>query len=175
MMQPRGNPPRRRGFSLVESALAIVIIGVGIVALMASLEAGGRINGAGRDLTRAVFLAQEAREWTVRLPFRDPDPADANNPPGPDGTNPQVFVDDLDDLYNSAGLVYSPPRDGAGQPLAGLTGWSQVFTLTWRDPNNLLQAVSAGGSDVINVAVSVRFKSKEVFANNWIVARRNGT
>jgi len=174
-MRGRRQPPRRRGFSLVESALAIVIVGIGIVALVASLGAASSINGAGRNLTRGVFLAQEVREWTLRLPFSDPDPGDANNPPGPDGTSPQVFVDDLDDLYNAAGLLYSPPRDGAGQALSDLTGWSQKLTLTWRSPDNLLQTVSPGASDIVHVQVSVRLQGKEVFATNWIVARRSGT
>jgi Tfp pilus assembly protein PilV len=172
-MQHSKRPAGRGGFSLVESALAIVIIGIGIVALVASLDAGSRINGAGRNLTRAVFLAQEIREWTLQLPFRDPDPGDANNPPGPDGSSPQVFVDDLDDLYDPAGLVFSPPRDGQGQVLSDLTGWSQQLTLTWRDPSHLTQTVTPGGSSVIHVTVSVRLQGKEVFTTNWLVAKRS--
>lgn len=172
-MTPNRPPTGRRGFSLVEAALAIVIIGVGIVALLAGLQAASQINGAGRNLTRAVFLAQEIREWTVRLPFRDTDPADANNPPGPDGWDPQVYIDDLDDFYDPSGLIYSPPRDGRGQAIPNLTGWSEKLTLTWRDPNSLSQTVAVGGSTVINVRVSIVFQTKEIFATDWFVAKRN--
>ena len=172
MRRSRGSKGRG-AFSLVEVALATVIVGIGIVAVIASLQAGSRVNGAGRDLTQAVFLAQEIREWTVRLPFRDPDPGDANNPPGPDGISPQTFVDDLDDLYDPAGLVYCPPRDGLGLPISGMTGWSQVLMLSWRDPNGLTATVSPGASTIINVKVSVRFRGKEVLATSWLVAKRS--
>jgi prepilin-type N-terminal cleavage/methylation domain-containing protein len=164
---------RPGGFSLIEVALASAIIGIGIVALVASLGAASRVNDAGRDLTKAIFLADEIREWTVQLPFKDPDAADANNPPGPDGTDPQVFVDDLDDLYNAAGLVFSPPRDGTGVAIANMTGWSEKLTLTWRDPNNFTQTVSPGTSTVINVAASIRLRGKEIMATSWLVAKRN--
>jgi Tfp pilus assembly protein PilV len=146
----------RGGFSLVETALAIVIIGIGIVALVASLDAGSRINGAGRDLTNAIFLAQEAREWTVQLPF-----SDANL-----GTT-------LVSLYSAGGLTYNPPHDGEGQQITGMSGWSQVLTVSWRDPNNLASAVSTNGSNVVNVQASIRCQGTEVYKTNWFVAQRN--
>ena len=169
LMNGRRQLPRRRGFSLVESALAIVIVGIGIVAVVASLGAASRINGAGRNLTRGVFLAQEIREWTLRLPFKDPDPGDAGKPPGPDGTNPQLFVDDLDDLLN---VTYGPPRDGQGRAISGLAGWSQVITMTWRDPDSLTTTVPVGTSDVICVTVTIRHGDEAILATNWVVTRR---
>ena len=147
---------RPGGFSLIEVALASAIIGIGILALVASLGAASRINGAGRDLTRAIFLADEIREWTVQLPFTDP-----NNGPS------------LSSLYNASGVTYSPPKDGSGQSITGMTGWSQKLTLTWRDPNSFTHTVSPGTSSVINVAASIRLQGKEVFATNWLVAKRN--
>ncbi|MFA6133129.1 MAG: prepilin-type N-terminal cleavage/methylation domain-containing protein [Phycisphaerae bacterium] len=163
---------RGRGFSLVEVAVATAIIGIAVTALMASLAAGTRSNRASQQLTQAVFLAQELREWTSTLPFKDPDPADANNPPGPDGTSPQSFVDDLDDL---TGVTYSPPVDCTSAPaqrLNGLRGWSETFTLTWRDPNNLTHAVSNGGSEIINVQVDIKYQNRIVLTSGWIVAKK---
>ncbi len=49
------------------------------------------------------------------------------NPPGPDQSDPQTFVDDLDDLMD---VTYSPPRDAHGLPIADMTSWSQTITLT---------------------------------------------
>ena len=158
----------RGGFTLIEAAIATALIGVGIAALMLAVRAGTQTNAAGRQVTQAVFLAQEIREWTLRLPFVDPE--DPANPPGPDQSNPQVFVDDLDDLMN---VTYSPPRDAHGSPISDLVGWSQTITMTWRDPADLSTVVTDGASDVVCVQVSVARKETEVLATSYLVTRRS--
>ena len=158
------------GFSLLEVLIATATIGIGISALMVAVTSSTKVNGEGRRITQAVFLAQELREWTIKLPFSDTDEGDADKPPGPDGTDPQVYVDDLDDLM---GVTYSPPRDGQGMPIFDMTGWSQTLTLTWRDPDNLATAVAAGDSNVINVQVTVAFKGAEKLTTSWLVTRRD--
>lgn len=157
-----------RGFTLIEVAVATMIVGVGITALLVAVGANTRVNGYGAELTEATFLAQELHEWTSALPFSDPDPEDANNPPGPDGSDPQP-PDDLDDLM---GVTYSPPRDGEGYELYGMSGWSQTITLTWRDPNALTQTVADGASDVIHVQVDIGYKGRTILINGWFAARR---
>ncbi len=159
----------RGGFSLVEVAVATAIVGMGVTALMVALAAGTRTNHAGQELTQAVFLAQEIREWTLNLPFSDPDPADANNPPGPDSTSPQIFVDDLDDLLD---VTYDPPRDGRGVSIAGMDGWSQTIHLTWRNPSNLTSIVTNGASDAIYVEVEIAHYGQAVLSTAWLVTRR---
>lgn len=146
-----------------------MVIGTGIVALVHSMSAGTRVNDQGRSLTQAVFLAQEIREWTLKLPFSDPDAADAANPPGPDGTNPQTFVDDLDDLTD---VTYNPPRDGTGAAIADMTSWSQTISLEWKDPNSLSTTVPTGSSDAVAVTVIVQYGGAEVLRTSWLVFRR---
>lgn len=159
----------QEGFTLTEVAVATAIIGVGVAALMVSLGAATRANSAGRQIAQAVFLIQEIREWTLKLPFTDPDPGDAGNPPGPDGLDPQVWVDDLDDLMD---VTYNPPRDGCGAAIAGMPGWSQTITLTWRNPDDLTAVVATGTSDIIHVKVDVTYQGKPIRSGGWLVARR---
>lgn len=159
----------RDGFSLIEVAVATAIIGIGVTALLVAVESGSKTNNAGRQLTHAVFLAQEIREWTLKLPFSDPDPDDQGNPPGPDGNDPQVFVDDLDDLIS---VTYSPPRDGRGNPIYDMAGWSQEITLTWRSPSDLSTILTPGSSDVVNVRVAVSYKGQEMLTSNWLATRK---
>ena len=159
----------RGGFTLIEVMVAIGVIGMGVAALFVSLQAGTKVNGSAAELTRAVFLGQEIREWTLKLPFSDPDSGDQGKPPGPDGSNPQVFVDDLDDLM---GVTFSPPRDGTGVPIADLADWSETINMTWRAPNDLSATVANGTSDVIHVEVQIRNKNQPLYTTSWIVTKK---
>ncbi len=159
----------RRGFSLAEILVASMIVGIAVSAGMVAIESGTVANAAGQEVTQATFLAQEIREWTLRLPFRDPDPGDADNPPGPDGSDPETFVDDLDDLKN---VTYSPPRDANFSALAGLAGWSQQIALEWRDPDDLTTPVADGASDVVHVSVTVARGGRQVLRTGWLVVGR---
>ena len=138
--------------------------------MLAGTASSSRANGAGQQLTEAVFLAQELREWTLSLPFTDLDEGDMGNPPGPDGTDPQTFVDDLDDLMN---VTYSPPRDGQGNAIAGMSNWSQEVTITWRDAADLTSTVADGASDVVYVSVEVSFRGTPIHEAGWLVANCN--
>lgn len=163
---PRG-PRGTRGFTLAEVFVATAVVGIGIVALMVATKSGTEVNVLGRDVTQATFLAQELREWTLRLPFSDQDPGDQDNPPGPDGSDPQT--DDLDDLMS---VAYSPPRNASGNPLADMDGWAQTINLTWRDPDNLTASVAPGASNMIYVDVTITHSGRTVLSTGWLVARR---
>ncbi len=159
----------RGGFSLIEVLVAVATISIGIVAMLTAVGSSTRVNGEGRRITRAAFLAQEIREWTIKLPFSDLDPGDIDNPPGPDGVSPQVYVDDLDDLMD---VVYAPPRDGQGCPVTDMVGWSQSINLTWRDPDRISVVVEPGTSDVIHVHVTIAKDGTEILTTGWLTARR---
>lgn len=157
-----------RGFSLIEVCVATAIIGVGMSALMLTVGSGTQVNGAGQKLTQASFLVNEIREWTSILPFVDPDAGDSSNPPGPDGSSPQVLVDDLDDLMD---VTFSPPRSGSGTAISDLQGWSQVISMTWRNPTDLSAVVSPGSSNVINVNVVILHEGQLVLSADYLLAR----
>jgi prepilin-type N-terminal cleavage/methylation domain-containing protein len=173
MSSTRGRSARD-GFTLIEVAVATTIVGVGLAALMVSVESSTRVNDVGGKMAQGTFLAQEIREWTLALPFSDPDPGDANNPPGPDGIDPHVFVDDLDDFlgFDGKGTTYKPPRDGMGNVISSLPDWSQTITLSWRDPNDVAASAGVGTTDVVYVHVDVGYRDKTVYGTNWLVTRK---
>lgn len=172
MEAPRTRPGgrgRRRGFTLAEAVVSTAIVAIGVTSLLVATKSGTQVNAAGRDITQATYLAQEVRERTLKLPFSDTDPGDAHNPPGPDSTDPQDFVDDLDDLM---GVTYCPPRNAVGDEIPGMDQWSQTIAITWRDPNNLAAILAPGASDVVNVEVSISHQSKPILSCEWIVTRK---
>jgi hypothetical protein len=62
----------RGGFTLIETALATVIIGVGVLALIDSQRAFLASNAWSTQTATANYLAGEIRELTRRLPKHDP-------------------------------------------------------------------------------------------------------
>lgn len=61
-----------RGFTLLETALATVIIGVGVMALVEAQQAFLRSNAWSSQSATATYLANEIRELTRKLPKHDP-------------------------------------------------------------------------------------------------------
>ena len=60
-----------RGFTLIESLFAAMLIGLVIAALAASSGAFTMANAAGVDLSTAEFLIEELREHTAPVAFAD--------------------------------------------------------------------------------------------------------
>jgi hypothetical protein len=61
-----------RAFTLIEAALATVIVGVGVLALVEAQTAFLRSNSWSTQAATATYLANEIRELTYKLPKHDP-------------------------------------------------------------------------------------------------------
>lgn len=68
----RGPAIGRRGFTLLETALAMVIVMVGVVAMIEAQGAFIRSNGWSSHEATATYLANEIRERMRNLPRHDP-------------------------------------------------------------------------------------------------------
>ena len=87
----------RRGFWLVESAVAIAVIGIGVVAVVGSQQAWHIQSVASEELAAGMRLATEIRELSLLLPATDP--ITGNTTWGVElGEVLPVDADDLDDL-----------------------------------------------------------------------------
>lgn len=60
-----------RGFTLIETALATIIVGVGVLALVESQQAFIKANAWSTHSATATYLANELREMTRRMPRHD--------------------------------------------------------------------------------------------------------
>lgn len=68
-----------RGFTLVEMMIALVLFGVGVMALAQALPQGLSVRDKARRMTIATTLAQEGIEQLRDLPFAHADLADGNH------------------------------------------------------------------------------------------------
>ncbi len=111
----------RPGFTLIETALTTVILGVGVLALIEAHQNFMRVNQWSTYSATGAYLAGEMREVMKDMPRHDPvtglyvDVGGDLRGWGPEGG--ETSVDDFDDLDDfdglaSAGLTFRP--DGTG-------------------------------------------------------------
>jgi hypothetical protein len=103
------------GFTLIETSMATVIIGVGVLAMVDAQSAFIISNQWSSHAASATFLANEIREFTRSLPKHDPvngltliDDGNGNQTLTGWGSEPnEVTVGDFDDIDDFDGVTFS--------------------------------------------------------------------
>lgn len=128
----------RRGLTLIEAALATIIIGVGVLAIVYAQEAFHRQNRWATHAAIGAQLANEIREMTLNLPRHDPITGTAYWGPGPT----ELSVLDYNDLDDFDGEVFSA-LDGTGplnarrEIIPNLAGWTQIVEVDMVNANDI--------------------------------------
>ncbi len=114
-LRSRAGGPSAGGFTLIETSLATLIIGIGVVAMVDAQTAFLVSNQWSSHAASATFLANEVRELTRNLPKHDPvnglfiaeddDGDEALFGWGPDAG--ETTVDDFDDIDDFDGMSFS--------------------------------------------------------------------
>jgi hypothetical protein len=125
----------------METALAMVIIGVGLLAMLDLIAAGTAANVDGVNETMGMNLAKNIREQTLKATFA------------------QVLA--MDDQ------THAPPIDSRGVALSGFDGWSQVIDVQAVDPANLKWDNINPDPDVVRVSVRVMHNGQPVCQVMW--------
>ena len=119
-MRARG----RGGFTLIEAAIATVVVGSGVVAVVSAQRAFHLQNEWAAQAAVAQQLGAEVRELVLGLPQRDPVTGGDLWGPEPDESG----VAEYDDLDDFDGAVFDS-ADGTGPlnalraPVAEMDGW----------------------------------------------------
>lgn len=161
----RRSRTRPAGFTLIEAALTTVIVGTGVLAIVAAQQAYHLKNEWAQRTGTAMLLANEIRELTLTLPVHDPITGANHLGPEPDETSVADY-DDVDDFAGpvsgsgyGAGTTFSPPINALRQPLSDLEGWSQVVKVVNVLTDNISvsddMAQPLGTTDLVRVTVRV--------------------
>ena len=175
----------RAGFTLIEAALATVIVGTGVLAIVAAQQAYHMKNDWATRTGTAYLLANELRELTLTLPLHDPITGRTWLGPEPDEAS-ILDYDDLDDFAGpvgsdgrGAGLTFSPPVSALRQPVSDMPGWSQVIEVGNVFPDWISSAETQplGTTDMMRVTVHVRYQGPRdaeptnVTSLTWVVTK----
>src|SRR5262249_18358511 len=134
---------RRRpaGFTLIEAALATVIVGVGVVGLLQFMAAGTVANVDAAEATTGMNLAQNIHELTLETPFAS--------------------------LPSLPGIASSPPVNGQGPTRANFDEWSQVIAVKSVDPDHVENTVTTPSPTCRCITVVVLRNGTQVCASSW--------
>ena len=154
----------RRGFTLIETSLATVIVGVGVLAMMGAHTTFHRQNGWSTHASIAERLGNEIREMTFNLPRYDPVTVDAYW-----GVEPNEALladyDDLDDFDGAGtGLIFSAalgngPVNARREVLTDMDGWTQLVRVYCTDPNDITATnVEDGATEMMVVEVIITYQ-----------------
>ncbi|MEM8738850.1 MAG: prepilin-type N-terminal cleavage/methylation domain-containing protein [Planctomycetota bacterium] len=190
---PRRRPRRDAGFTLIEAALTMVIVGVGVLAMVSAQQAYHIKNQWAARTGTAQMLANEIREITLSLPQHDP--AVGSTSLGPeanevlDADNLQTSVVNFDDLDDFAGVVdatgdgsglsFNPPINGLRLPIADLDQWTQRIKVEKVSPENISATDGLplrDDSDLMRITVDILYqqgagkKVETATSMTWIVA-----
>jgi len=157
---------RAAGFTLIEASLTTVIIGTGVLAILAAQQAYHMKNNWATRSSTAMLLANELRERTLSLPLHDPITGSANLGPESDETSALAF-DDLDDFAGTvsagvgSGTTFNPPINALGLPLSDLDRWKQTIKVE-RVPEDYIDTtyplpLDTGDSSMFRVTVTVLY------------------
>ena len=159
------NVKHENGFSLIEVLIAILLVGLAIVALVTASGSFTIANGAAADLSTAEFLIEQIGELTTLLPVVDPESATATF--GPEEADLAGY-DDLDDF---SGAGFSPPISVNRQVLNDFAAFTQQITVENVSAADFEQVVSNHASPFVRITVRVILNSKEISSASWIRAR----
>lgn len=178
-IRSRGGRPRR-GFTLIETALATIIVGVGVLAMVQAQTAFHRQNQWSSNATIAERLGNEVREMTLSLPRHDPVTANAywGVEPNESGLDDYDDLDDFDGV--GGGTVFSAdlgngPLNGRREIISGMDGWTQEIRVYNTDPYDITDdAVSDASTETMVVEVVITYQgpnddsAREMTRVTWV-------
>jgi prepilin-type N-terminal cleavage/methylation domain-containing protein len=137
----------RRGFTLIEASIVLVIIGVGVTGLVQLIGAGTMAQRNSNELTTAIELGNNINEMIQGVTYAN-----------------------LKSTYDNAN--YSPPKDALGNNLNAFNGWTQVIKVDYVDPNYVATpVVSASATTAARVTVTVTHNGHVVHTAKWLVVQ----
>ncbi len=154
----------RRGFTLIETALATIIVGVGVLSIIAAQQAFHQKNSWSTHASTAVRLGNEIREMTLNLPRHDPVTGTSYWGPEPN----ESWVGDFDDVDDfdgddGNGVIFSAelgngPINAMRQIIPNMEGWSQTVTVSNVDPFDITKTDDDFSTDMVRVDVVIHYQ-----------------
>ena len=127
--------PMRRGFSLIEATISIVIVSLMLVTSLSLVGATTRGRQLQSSQAHGRHLAHELMGEILQLPYADPTKG-VDTPIGLDDGESSDVRTGWDDLDDYDGLQNSPPEQRNGAPMSEFEGWTRSVEVSFARPGN---------------------------------------
>ena len=148
-----------RGFTLIEVAIALAILGIVFVGVLTTLGGSQRGQALSAQQRQAHALATGLLSEVLQQLYQDADSA-LFGPEGGEGTTSRQDFDDVDD-YD--GWTESPPQEKDGTALTDLAAYERSVVVEYVMPGDFDQVISVD-MGAKRVTVIVRRDGKELAA-----------
>ena len=154
----------RRGFTLAESLIAVVVLTIAVGAMMGPLSASYQQTRTVSQTTTAITLAQQLLDEILSKPFIDP--TDLSTTLGPEADEPsRAAFDNMDDYNGYHDSTNTNASDAMKTASGSTVAWnssdtySRAVTMEYRaTPDG--PAVASGDYLVVSVTVTMPHNNK---------------
>ena len=155
---------RRNAFTLIEAMIAVLLVGLAVVALLTSSGSFTKVNAASVSSSTAEFLIEQIRELTTSLAVRDPQTGSTHF--GPE----ESLLANYDDVDDFDGATYCPPIGSDRTQLTKFAAFSQQITVQNVNSANFEQVVAHHSSPFVKITVRILYNGSEIAESSWIRA-----
>lgn len=121
----------RRGFSLIEATISIVIVSIMLVSALSLVGAARLAESRTTDRAVGMGLAEDLLAEILEQPWIDIAPTDGESHLGRENGEDDATRADFDDVDDYAGWTASPPETAGGTDLPDLDGWTRKAFVVW--------------------------------------------
>ncbi|MEX2215961.1 MAG: type II secretion system protein [Phycisphaeraceae bacterium] len=147
-----------RGFTLIETTIAVLIISVMYAAVLNTLGSARKGELLVTARQKGLELAKHLMGEIVQQAYWDPEGKAGMGPGADENNGTRSPFDDVDDY---AGWTESPPTYKNGTAMPGFTGWTRKVLVTWVSTTSPKTTVGSE-SGLKSIEVIVEFNGKTV-------------
>lgn len=150
----------RRGFTMIETLLSTVVVGVMMVAAVRVVATARVMQFHTASRAQAGLLAEGLLAEITSKPYEDPSSPIFGRETGESGNN-RDSLDDVDDYH---GWDEKPLREADGSNMSGMSEWGCKFTVERVNPSAVTGPASLIETGAKRVTVTLTFRNRTVLS-----------
>ena len=123
----------RAGMTLVEAVIAVLVVGLMLVAALSALGSSARTRRRRAERCLGPHLARALMAEVLQAHYREPDGAAELGPEAPEDDACRAAWDDVDDYH---GWSACPPQSSDGTPIDHAAGWTRSVAVEYVRPSD---------------------------------------